>query len=96
MKDGYLDMTSLPTFGGEEPAESYIRAALHARKHVVTANKELMAKSGPELLAEAHVRGLALSREHHLETELCAIALKERKGDPVLDLLFEAISSIGC
>ena len=37
--------------GGDEPAGAYIRAALHAGKHVVTANKELIAKSGPELLA---------------------------------------------
>src|ERR1041384_5965915 len=40
--------------GGEEPAGSFIRKALAAGKHVVTANKELMAKSGPELLADAH------------------------------------------
>src|SRR5262245_14364092 len=30
--------------GGEEPAGSYIRAAIEGGKHVVTANKELIAK----------------------------------------------------
>lgn len=39
--------------GGVEPAAQYLRAALAAGKHVVTANKEVMAKHGPELLALA-------------------------------------------
>jgi homoserine dehydrogenase len=36
--------------GGTEPAVQYLRDALSAGKHVVTANKEMMAKFGPELL----------------------------------------------
>ena len=39
--------------GGEEPAGSYIRRAMQAGKQVITANKELVAKHGPELLALA-------------------------------------------
>ena len=39
--------------GGVEPAAQYLRAALSAGKHVVTANKEVMAKHGPELRALA-------------------------------------------
>ncbi|HAA95928.1 MAG TPA: homoserine dehydrogenase, partial [Dehalococcoidia bacterium] len=39
--------------GGVDPAESYMKQGLAAGKHVVTANKEVMAKSGPELLALA-------------------------------------------
>ena len=39
--------------GGVEPATQYLRAALAAGKHVVTANKEVMAKHGPELRALA-------------------------------------------
>jgi len=35
--------------GGEEPALSYIREALKRGKHVVTANKEVIAKHGKEL-----------------------------------------------
>ncbi len=49
--------------GGEEPATASIRAALHAGKHVVTANKEVMAKHGPALLALAQERGLQLLYE---------------------------------
>ena len=43
--------------GGEYPAYYYIKEALTNGKHVVTANKELMAKHGAELLSIAH--------EHH-------------------------------
>ena len=39
--------------GGTDPAENYLRSGLSAGKHVVTANKEVMAKSGPELMALA-------------------------------------------
>ena len=39
--------------GGEEPATSYMTEALSSGKHVVTANKEAMAKHGPDLLALA-------------------------------------------
>ncbi len=40
--------------GGEYPAYYYIKEALTNGKHVVTANKELMAKHGAELLSIAH------------------------------------------
>ena len=36
--------------GGEEPARSYIERALRGGKHVVTANKLVMARHGPEIL----------------------------------------------
>lgn len=39
--------------GGEQPALTYMRQALRAGKHLVTANKEVMAKHGRELLALA-------------------------------------------
>ncbi len=43
-------------FGGIEPARTYILSALNAGKHVVSANKDLVAVHGKELLdaAEAH------------------------------------------
>jgi homoserine dehydrogenase len=40
--------------GGEEPAYSILRGALQSGKSVVTANKEVMAKSGAHLLALAN------------------------------------------
>ena len=39
--------------GGESPAGEYIREGLSRGKHVVTANKEVMAKRGPELMSLA-------------------------------------------
>jgi homoserine dehydrogenase len=49
--------------GGEEPAHTYIRRAIEAGKHVVTANKEVMAKHGPELVAAAAARGVDIAYE---------------------------------
>ena len=49
--------------GGERPALDYIEAALDAGKHVVTANKEVIAKHGPEALARAAERGAVLRFE---------------------------------
>ena len=53
----------IEVMGGEHPAYEYIAAALRAGKHVVTANKELMAKRGPELLHIASEHGSALRFE---------------------------------
>ena len=53
----------IEVMGGEYPAYEYIAAALRAGKHVVTANKELMAKRGPELLHIASEHGSALRFE---------------------------------
>ena len=44
--------------GGIEPAGDYIKRALHNGKHVVSANKELIAKAGHHLLLEAAERKL--------------------------------------
>jgi homoserine dehydrogenase len=49
--------------GGEEPAHAYISRSLHARQHVVTANKEVMAKYGPEVLAHAAEHGVMMRFE---------------------------------
>jgi homoserine dehydrogenase len=49
----------IEAMGNEEPAYGYLREALTAGKFVVTANKEVMAKHGGELLA--------LAREHNVD-----------------------------
>ena len=46
--------------GGLDPAESWVRRSLEAGKSVVTANKQLIARHGPELLKLARERGLHL------------------------------------
>lgn len=49
--------------GGEHPALEYQKRALRAGKHVVTANKEVIAKHGAELLALAAQNGASLRYE---------------------------------
>jgi homoserine dehydrogenase len=49
--------------GGEQPAHQYILAAIERGKHVVTANKEVMAKHGPEILECAAARGVDVAFE---------------------------------
>ena len=46
--------------GGLNPAEKIVRGALQARKSVVTANKQLIAHHGPDLLQLAHSQGCQL------------------------------------
>lgn len=46
--------------GGLDPAEGWLRAALGAGKHVVTANKQLIAYRGAELFALAAEKGVQL------------------------------------
>src|SRR2546422_7903795 len=47
--------------GGLEPARTFILRALAAGKHVVTANKALLAHHGAELYSEARRRGVTLA-----------------------------------
>ncbi len=49
--------------GGEEPARAYIERALRSGKHVVTGNKEVIAKHGRELLQVAAEQGVNLFYE---------------------------------
>ena len=46
--------------GGFQPAYDYIKKALEKKKHVVTANKEVISKCGRELLEIANDNGVAL------------------------------------
>ncbi|GIM44464.1 homoserine dehydrogenase [Collibacillus ludicampi] len=50
----------IEVMGGIEPAYSIIRKALQTGRHVVTANKELLAKHGAELLELAEKNGVQL------------------------------------
>ncbi|GAG37807.1 unnamed protein product, partial [marine sediment metagenome] len=49
--------------GGEEPALKYVKRALSAGNHVVTANKEVIAKYGTELAALAREHNVSLNYE---------------------------------
>ncbi|MEN6627216.1 MAG: homoserine dehydrogenase [Candidatus Sumerlaeia bacterium] len=49
--------------GGEEPARTFVARALEAGKHVVTANKALLAVHGPELMELARKNNVGLLYE---------------------------------
>ena len=58
LQDPAIDLI-IEVMGAEEPAYGYLREALAANKFVVTANKEVMAKHGAELIL--------LAREHNVD-----------------------------
>src|SRR5881296_1516219 len=49
--------------GGTDPARDYVLRALRAGRHVVTANKQLIAQHGDELFAAAREAGVQLRFE---------------------------------
>ena len=62
LTDPEIDIV-IEVLGGEHPAVDYIKEALLSGKHVVTANKEVIAKHGAELQAMAKDKGVALQFE---------------------------------
>ncbi|MBS4959755.1 MAG: homoserine dehydrogenase [Clostridiales bacterium] len=58
VEDPSIDIV-IEVMGGMEPAKTYITEALKAGKHVVTANKDLIAEFGPELME--------IAQEHHCD-----------------------------
>ncbi len=59
LQDGEVEVV-IELMGGIEPAKTYILEALRTGKHVVTANKDLMASHGQELLDTARDHGCDL------------------------------------
>ena len=53
----------IEVIGGEEPARTLILRAIEHGKHVVTANKEVMAKHGPAILSAAAAKGVSVAYE---------------------------------
>ena len=74
--------------GGEQPAHQYLLQALARGKHVVTANKEVMAKHGPEIVAQAAERGVDVAYEASVGGGIPVI------GPFKLDLLANDISRV--
>src|SRR5690242_18092286 len=66
--------------GGLEPAGDYVLELLRRGRHVVTANKQLVARRGPELFAAASAAGVQL----RFEASVCAAI-------PVIKVLREAL-----
>lgn len=81
LHDPEIDVV-LEVIGGIEPAKSYILEALQQGKHVVTANKDLMALHGAEILKKAEEKGCDLFYEASVAG-----------GIPILRALVEGFSS---
>ena len=62
LEDGEIQLV-IEVMGGIEPANTYITQAILAGKQVVTANKDLLAEHGQELLSLAEERGVDLQFE---------------------------------
>lgn len=62
LQDSQIDIV-VELMGGIEPAKTYLSQALGFGKHIVTANKDLIALHGKELMNLADARGLALFYE---------------------------------
>jgi homoserine dehydrogenase len=74
--------------GGETPAREYIERCLRAGRHVVTANKEVMAKAGGELLQVAADNGVRLLYEASVGGGIPVIAPLSR------DLLANEVTAV--
>jgi homoserine dehydrogenase len=72
----------IEVMGGIEPTKSYLLEALNQGKHVVTANKDLMALHGAEILTKAVERGCDVFYEASVAG-----------GIPILRALVEGFSS---
>ena len=62
VRDPEVDVV-VEVMGGQEPALGLLMAAIAAGKHVVTANKALLAKHGNEIFAAAQARGVMVAFE---------------------------------
>lgn len=62
LEDGGIDIV-VEAMGGEHPAFDYLARLLSRGVSVVTANKEVVAKHGPELMAAARASGASLRYE---------------------------------
>jgi homoserine dehydrogenase len=62
LTDPQIDVV-IELIGGYEPARSFVLKAIENGKHVVTANKALLAKHGEEILAAAAAKGVEVMFE---------------------------------
>lgn len=81
VRDPEIDVV-IEVMGGVESTKELILAALAQGKHVVTANKDLMALHGPELLAKARSKGCDILYEASVAG-----------GIPIIRTLIEGFSS---
>jgi len=75
--------------GGYEPARRFVSTAIEHGKHVITANKALIAKHGDELFALAEEKGVALAFEAAVGGGIaCLKALREGLAGNAVQAVF--------
>ena len=74
--------------GGEQPALDYILKSISLGKHVVTANKEVMAKHGAKILAQAREHGVQVLFEASVAggTPIIAPLLRDLVANDVVSI----------
>ena len=74
--------------GGEKPALDYILRSISQGKHVVTANKEIMARHGPEILSQARTKGVEVLFEASVAggTPIIAPLLRDLAANEVISI----------
>ena len=74
--------------GGQEPAFEYVMRAISLGKHVVTANKEVMARSGPEILDAARKAGVRVLFEAAVAggTPIIAPVMRDLAANEVISI----------
>ena len=78
----------IEVMGGEQPALDYITKSVSRGKHVVTANKEVMAKHGAEILMHAREQGVQVLFEASVAggTPIIAPLLRDLVANDVISI----------
>jgi len=74
--------------GGEDPALEYIRKSIDQGRHIVTANKELIARHGPDILASARDKNVQVLFEASVAggTPIIAPLLRDLVANDVIGI----------
>jgi len=74
--------------GGQDPALDYILKAISLGKHIVTANKEVMARHGPDILTLARKKGVQVLFEASVAggTPIIAPLLRDLAANEVISI----------
>ncbi len=80
-EDNEIDIV-IEVMGGITPTREYILESLKQKRHVVTANKELLAKHGKELMEAAQQNGVKLMYEGSVAGAI-----------PIIDSIFSGLSA---
>lgn len=87
VEDEYIDLV-IEVLGGVHPAYEYIKKSLQQKRYVITANKEVIALHGEELMQEAQKNGVALLYEASVAAAIPIIDIMTRAlaGDEILEI----------